>query len=409
MSSTVAFLQPRECERPYTISEINEGIAAALEAGNTLVWVEGEISTWRPSSSGHCYFRLKDKNSQIPAVIWRTTALELQFKPAEGMAIMAIASIRVYQRGGYYQLDVHRMQPLGQGALYIAFQRLKAKLESEGLFDASFKKPLPPSIRRIGVITSKTGAALRDIVRVIASRAPQTEIVLLDVAVQGDQAAKQISAALTDCNAYGQVDCIIMGRGGGSIEDLQAFNEERVARAIFASKLPVISAVGHEIDFTIADYVADVRAPTPSAAAEMAVADSEDQRRLVTVIADRFRNALVRHLRTIRQDYGRLKRHSALRKPWRLFLESQQHFDELKYRTEQAVVQMLRQRTMRLASAGGQLTALNPLSVLARGYSVVSKKDGVIIRTAEQIAAGETVKIRFSRGRARGKIEEVVE
>ncbi|MBN1308568.1 MAG: exodeoxyribonuclease VII large subunit [Chitinispirillaceae bacterium] len=407
MSDSFAFLPPRECERPYTVSEINDGIATIIEAGNTLLWIEGEISNWRPSSSGHCYFRLKDASSQIPAVIWRSTARELQVKPADGMAVMAIASLRVYQRGGYYQLDVHRMQPLGQGALSIAFQRLKAKLEREGLFDVSFKKPLPDSIRRIGVITSKNGAAIRDIVRVVGSRAPQTEIVLFDVAVQGDQAAKQIATALRDCNDYGRIDCIIVGRGGGSIEDLWAFNEEIVARAIFASKIPVISAVGHEIDFTIADFVADLRAPTPSAAAETAVGDREEKQRVLSLVSERFIAAFIRRFHTAHRDYFRLLRHGAFRKPWRLFLELQQLLDDLRRRLQQATARSLRQRSMRLSAAAGQLHALNPLSVLARGYSVVSKEDGTVVRAAQQLAAGEAVRMRFAAGEARGRIEKV--
>jgi exodeoxyribonuclease VII large subunit len=407
MSSPFAFLPPRDCERPYTITEVNDGIAAILEAGNTLVWVEGEISNWKPASSGHCYFRIKDASSQIPAVIWRTTASELQFRPVEGMAVMAVASIRVYGKGGYYQLDVHRMQPLGEGALYVAYRKLKEKLEREGMFDASFKKPLPESVRRIGVITSKSGAAIRDIVRVVASRAPQTDIVLFDVAVQGDAAPKQIVAALNECNSYGKVDCIIVGRGGGSIEDLQAFNEESVARAIFASKIPVISAVGHEIDFTIADFVADVRAPTPSAAAEIAVGDMREEERLFTVIADRFKNAFVRSIHTASTDYRRIARSSAFRKPWRMFLEAQQTIDDAHERQQNALLRLFRQRTERLSSVGARLTALSPLAVLSRGYSVVCKADGTVVRAADQVEPGERVSMRFARGEATGIIDEI--
>ncbi len=407
MSSSFVFLPPGECERPYSVSEVNEGIATLIESGNTLVWVEGEISNWRPSSSGHCYFRLKDAGSQIPAVIWRSGMIELKFKPCDGMAITAIASIRVYKRGGYYQLDVHRMQPMGEGALFIAFQKLKEKLEREGLFDPSFKKPLPESIQRIGVITSKSGAAIRDIVKVVSSRSPQTDIVLIDVAVQGDQAAGQIANAVRMFNEYGNVDCIIVGRGGGSIEDLWAFNEEMVARAIFASKIPVISAVGHEIDFTIADFVADVRAPTPSAAAEIAVADTEEERRLLISISERFRNLIVGFLEKSFEKYNNILINRAFRQPCRMFFEAQQTLDEIRHRIRQAILSTLRQKTMRLASAANQLNALNPLSVLGRGYCVVSKDDCTVVRSIRQIAAGEAVKMRFSDGEAKGLIEEV--
>jgi exodeoxyribonuclease VII large subunit len=274
-----SFVPPAEAEKPYTISDINQGICSLIEAGNTLVWVEGEISNFKQASSGHCYLKLKDEQSQIPAVIWKTTAASLAFQPEEGMQIVAIASIRVYTRGGYYQLDLHKLQPSGRGALFAAFEKLKKKLDAEGLFDPARKRPLPPHVSRLGVITSKNGAAIKDIIKVTRSRSLSVDIVFIDVPVQGEKAAAAIAQALREMNTYGNVDCIIVGRGGGSIEDLWAFNEEVVARAIFDSKLPVISAVGHEIDFTIADFVADVRAPTPSAAAEIAVADDEQNRR----------------------------------------------------------------------------------------------------------------------------------
>src|SRR5690554_135834 len=196
MNNDYQFLTPAESEHPYTISEINSGVANIIESGNTLVWVEGEISNWKKASSGHVYFRLKDQNSQIPSVIWRSSVSDLRFEPQDGMAVIAIASIRVYQRGGYYQLDVHRMQPLGTGALQIAFEQLKAKLEKEGLFDPVHKRPLPQSINTIGVVTSKNGAAIHDIIKVISSRAPQTDIVLVDVAVQGDKAPSEIAQAI---------------------------------------------------------------------------------------------------------------------------------------------------------------------------------------------------------------------
>ncbi|MBN1760874.1 MAG: exodeoxyribonuclease VII large subunit [Chitinispirillaceae bacterium] len=408
MSNPFSFLAPRDCERPYTISEINNGIASVIESGNTLVWIEGEISNWRPSSSGHSYFRLKDAGSQIPAVIWRSTAGQLSFRPADGMAVMAVASIRVYQKGGYYQLDVHRMQPLGEGALHLAFQKLKAKLEREGLFDATFKKQLPLSIRRIGVVTSKNGAAIKDIVRIIAKRAPQTEIILRDVPVQGDTAAGKIASAIEDFNNCGiPVDCIIAGRGGGSIEDLWAFNEEVVARAIFTSTIPVISAVGHEIDFTIADFVADVRAATPSAAAEIAVGDTGDLQKRLSVIAMRFRNGTARKFDAAHADLSRLRRQAALRTPWRKYLEARQASDDSRSRIERQFLLHYRQKMQRLSLAARQLGSLNPLSVLGRGYSVVSRKDGTVVRTADQVDPGDQVDIRFSGGSAEASINAV--
>ncbi len=408
MSSSFSFLAPRDCERPYTITEINNGIAGLIESSNPLVWVEGELSNWHPSSSGHIYFRLKDGGSQIPGVLWRSTAAQLPFRPQDGMAVMAIATIRVYQRGGYYQLDVHRMQPIGQGALHIAFQKLKAKLEREGLFDATFKKPLPPSVQRIGVITSKTGAAIRDIVRVIAKRSPQTEIILRNVVVQGDAAPGQIATAIEEFNRCGlPIDCIIAGRGGGSIEDLQAFNEEIVARAIFASALPVISAVGHEIDFTIADFVADIRAATPSAAAEIAVGDSDTLQRQLAVIADRFRNSFFRKVTVSNSDVHRLARHRALRAPLEQFYEARQQTDDLRNELEKRFLIGLERRVERLSATARQLGTLSPLSVLGRGYSVVSRTDGTICRSADSLQKGERIHIRFSKGSVESTVDTV--
>ena len=377
------FLSPQESERPYTISELNDGIAQKLGSGNVVVWVEGEISNWKPSSSGHCYFRLKDLESQVPCVIWRSTVQQLQFDPSDGVAVMAIATIRVYQRGGYYQLDVHRMQPLGSGALYIAFERLKEKLRKEGLFDQGHKKPLPDSICTLGIVTSKRGAAIKDIIRVVASRAPQTDIIFVDVAVQGDRAAGEIASAIKLLNDHARVDCIIIGRGGGSIEDLWAFNEEIVARAIYQSAIPVISAVGHEIDFTISDYVADVRAPTPSAAAEIAVGDNQENRRYLTSCNERFANGIRRYFDDIRFRFESAANPRSFRKPLRMLMEASQHRDELDELCRKNFAIALQQSRNRLSVTCSKLSALNPLAVLARGYSVVTHEDGRAVRSSK--------------------------
>jgi len=407
MSSHAAFLPPRECAEPYSITEINEGIAAIIDAGNTLVWVEGELSNWKGASSGHCYFRLKDATSQIPAVLWKNVAQELDWKPADGVAVMAIATIRVYERGGYYQLDVHKMQPLGQGALHAAFLKLKQRLEREGLFDPSFKKPLPASVRRVGVVTSLRGAAVRDIVKVLHTRAPQTDIIISDVAVQGDAAAAQIAAAIERFNHYGTVDCIIVGRGGGSLEDLWAFNEEVVARAIFASVIPVISAVGHEIDFTIADFVADIRAATPSAAAEIAVSDTADAARVYDLFTDRLRVAFSRYIVGINREYLRHITSKSLRVPLQRLRESQQHLDDVHFSIRESLLRHLEQRTVRCAAATKQLFALSPLSVLGRGYSMVTNTSGTVIKDAQSLREGDTVHLQFAHGKASAVIEGV--
>ena len=399
-----SFAPPAKAEKPYTISEINQGISSIIESGNTLVWVEGEISNFKQASSGHCYLKLKDEQSQIPAVIWRAAALQLSFLPEEGMQIVAIASIRVYTRGGYYQLDLHKLTPSGRGALFAAFEKLKKKLEAEGLFDPGRKRPLPPHVSKLGVITSKRGAAIEDIIKVARSRSPGIDIVLIDVPVQGENAGAAIAQAIRDMNDYGKVDCIIVGRGGGSIEDLWAFNEEAVARAIFDSKLPVISAVGHEIDFTIADFVADVRAPTPSAAAEIAVADDEQNRRYFRARAQHLVRRMTRYFSDLKTAYDALKGGLALKRAMRMVQDARQAADELDRRSKSALVHAFRHNKERYRRLAAQLNALSPLNVMARGYSVVSKGDGAVVKDITQISEGEKVRIRFFKGAAQADI-----
>jgi exodeoxyribonuclease VII large subunit len=394
------FLPPQKSEKPYTISQINDGIGRILESGNTLVWLEGEISNFKRATSGHCYLRLKDEISQIPAVLWKQTALDLKFQPEDGMQVLAIASIRVYQKGGYYQLDIHRMQPAGLGALYAAFLALKEKLEKEGLFDPAAKKPLPDTVETLGVITSKQGAALQDIIKVVRTRSPRTSIVLIDVAVQGDKAAPQIAAAIRDMNAYGKVDCIIVGRGGGSIEDLWAFNEEIVARAIAASKIPIISAVGHEIDFTIADFVADVRAPTPSAAAEIAVPDDREGRRYFYSLAGRLYNVFTRFFSDAQASLDACRERPAWQRPLELAAEARQSLDELNERQARALNVFFEKTRARISAAASQLSALSPLATMGRGYSVVADKNGATVKNASQVSCGDAITIYFHTGKA---------
>ncbi len=400
------FLPPNLCDRPYSVSEVNRGVASMLEKARSVLWIEGEISNFKRASSGHCYFTLKDRQSQIPAVMWRSTALKLKFEPESGMSVMAIAVLRVYQRGGYYQLDIQRMQPAGLGALYAALEQLKNRLEKEGLFESVHKKTIPDTVRRMAVITSKKGAAVRDILKVVASRSPQTDVLLVDVPVQGDKAAKAIARAIEDCNRCEGIDCLIVGRGGGSIEDLWAFNEEVVARAIFSSDIPVISAVGHEIDFTIADFVADVRAPTPSAAAEAAVPDTHDNQRYYENLFTRFAYAFGTYWGNLRQRYRRVSLSAGLRRPARMLTEARQIQDDLRDRQFLALCNTLREYHLRLGKAAASLHALSPLQVLSRGYSVVTGPDGKAVRDANQLTSGDTVTMRFSKGNATGTITD---
>lgn len=404
MTTPFSFVPPHKAEMPYTISEINQGVSSIIEAGNTLLWVEGELSNFKRAASGHCYLKLKDESSQIPAVIWKNIAEQLTFEPEDGMQIVAVASLRVYTRGGYYQLDVHKAQPAGLGALFAAFEKLKKKLQAEGLFDHARKRPLPPRVERLGVITSKKGAALHDIVTVTWSRSRRIDIVLIDVPVQGEHAAAAIVNAVRDMNAYGNVDCIIVGRGGGSIEDLWAFNEEAVARAIAASKLPVISAVGHEIDFTIADFVADARASTPSAAAEMTIADDEQNRRYFFSRAQYALRRFIRYFSERQNAFQRLLQRKALKRAPRTIADARQTLDELRRRSARAALVALRHSRERFSRAASQLRALGPVQTMARGFSIVAKADGTTIKDAGQTIDGERVAIHFYKGKARADI-----
>ncbi|MDD5672970.1 MAG: exodeoxyribonuclease VII large subunit [Chitinivibrionales bacterium] len=400
------FLPPTECSEPYSVTQINQGVAAIIEAGNTLVWVEGEISNFKRSGSGHCYLKLKDAESQVPAVIWRSTIDKFQFEPQDGMAVLVIASVRVYTRGGYYQLEIHRMQPAGQGALALQFEQLKKRLEAEGLFDARHKRPLPESVCRLGVITAKTGAAVRDIIRIVSRRSPQTDILICDVPVQGDKAPAAIAAGLAAMNAHGKVDCIIVGRGGGSVEDLWAFNTEEVARAIYHSSIPVISAVGHEIDYTIADFVADLRAPTPSAAAELAVGDNAEQGRLFQTLARRFFRDALRAVADCRARYDAIKNRIGFKMPLRRIAEARQQLDDLGMRAQTRIRGQIEQATLHLQSAAGKLNSLSPLATLARGYAVVTDAAGKTVNSYDQVAISDALTVRLKKGRLKTIVTE---
>jgi len=408
MSNTFSFATPQTSEKPYTISEINEGISRIIENGNTLVWAEAELSNFKQASSGHCYLRLKDDSSQIPAVIWKQTFSQMKFAPQDGMQVLVIASIRVYQKGGYYQLDIHRMQEAGLGALYASFLALKDTLEKEGLFDPDKKKQIPSTINRLGILSSKRGAALFDIVKVVRSRSPRTDIVVLDIPVQGDAAPLKIIQAIRDMNHYGSVDCIILGRGGGSIEDLWAFNDEGVARAIFSSKIPIVSAVGHEIDFTIADFVADLRAPTPSAAAEMIIPDDAESTRYFISLCQRMHATFLSFFDARRQTYEKMARTMAWQQPLRLLADASQALDDLSARANRAMNVFMEKSKSQLVSAAGRLNALSPLGVMSRGYSVVSDKNGSTIKNAVDLIINDPITIYFHKGKAEAEVKEVI-
>jgi exodeoxyribonuclease VII large subunit len=394
--------------RPYTVSEITAQVKAALEESLPMCWVVGEISQFTRHTSGHHYFTLKDEASQLSAVMFKWQARGLAFTPEPGMQVMAYGHVSVYERGGRYQFYVAQMQPAGVGELALAFERLRNRLEAEGLFDPEHKRALPPYPQAIGVVTSATGAAIRDIVNVLQRRAPGLQIVLRPARVQGAGAAEEIARGIADLNRYPGMDILIVGRGGGAPEDLWPFNEELVARAIYQSEKPIISAVGHEIDYTIADYVADRRAPTPSAAAEL-VAQEHGGLQLRTVeLRQRLHKAvdslLAYHGQRLRDmDPQRLRR----RLQGRLD-QASQHVDERCRDLATAFDWYMHRRSGDLRSAATRLEDLNPLAGLARGFALCERlADGRLVRSGSDLEAGDKVRLRFRQGSAVATVEEI--
>ncbi len=394
----------------YSVSQINREIRLILEENLPILWVEGEISNWLHHPSGHCYFSLKDKDSQLRCVLWRDQARDLSFTPEDGMKVLVNGQITVYERGGQYQLNCFRLKPAGVGELGLAFERLKRRLEREGLFDPQHRLPLPPFPERIGVVTSPSGAAIRDIIKVVGKRSPWAQIVLAPVLVQGPGAAEQIAQAIRDFNLLGGVDLLIVGRGGGSIEDLWAFNEEEVARAIFSSQLPIISAVGHEIDFTISDFVADARAPTPSAAAELATRDQGELRGKLESWGERMARRMTGMVEEIGRRLDRISQSYGFRRPADLLAQFVQRNDELERRLMQAMQHLLELRGSKLSGLKARLRSLGPPAILQRGYSICRKlPDKEVVRRASQLTPGGGIEVIFSVGRIAGKVETVEE
>lgn len=396
-------------ERLQTVSELTRYIKERLEGDPALmqVWVEGEISNFRHHPSGHMYFTLKDEQAQLRCVMFRSANRLLRFKPEDGMAVIAAGQIGVYDRGGQYQLYVAALEPKGVGALHIAFEQLKAKLAAEGLFDPARKRPLPLLPRRVGIVTAETGAAIRDIVRVVRRRFPGMQLVLAPVRVQGAGAAAEIIAGLERISRLEDVDVIIVGRGGGSREDLWAFNDEALARAVARSPVPVVAAVGHEHDITIIDFVADARAPTPSAAAELVVPDRQALLDRLVHVNERLRNALRQHVRLRRLRFERALASRALRQPQRRLADERQRVDDLLQRALREALHVLQRRREQLQALGGRLHALSPLAVLQRGYGVVLQPDGrTVIRSISDVEAGQAVCVRLHDGRFTAAVTE---
>ncbi len=383
-----------------TVGEITAYLQALLEADPLLadVWLRGEVSNWKQATSGHCYFTLKDAHAQINCVMWRSVAARLPLLPQDGDEIVARGAISVYPQRGVYQFYVDAVEPLGQGALHRRFEALKAALHAEGLFDDARKRPLPPFPRRIGVVTSPKAAALRDILNVLRRRHPLAGVILSPTLVQGSEAPGQIVAALEALWSVG-VDVIIVARGGGSLEELWAFNDERVARAIAASPVPVISGVGHEVDFTIADFVADRRAPTPSAAAEVAAPDRHHLLADVREKRARLDRAVDAFLAARRDQLGREVRLLHYAHPAGAVDQARERLKALRLRLVNSARHALHGRHHRLQALRGRLHNLNPQATLRRGYAAVtSAQSGRLVRHPQDVAPGEVVHITVAEG-----------
>ncbi len=391
-----------------TVSQVTRLVKDALETAFPSIWVVGEISNLRRPRSGHVYLTLKDERAQLRAVIWRGVAERLRFQPADGLEVVARGAITVYSPRGEYQLVVQRLEPRGIGALELAFQQLKEKLEKEGLFDRARKRPLPSFPAHVAVVTSPTGAAIRDILTVIGRRFPGLHVTLYPVRVQGEGAAGEIAQAIDELNQLAGFDVIIVGRGGGSLEDLWAFNEEVVARAIAVSSIPVVSAVGHETDVTISDLVADCRALTPTEAAEL-VTPRRDQ---LLAELEGLRGRLAQALRhRLTAAGGRLREVTARLRPARLtdmVRLREQQLDDLAARGARAVARLAQRARERLQGAGVRLQSLSPLGVLGRGYSVTREHpSGRLLRTVEGVSRGTIIESLLGHGVLRSRVEEV--
>ncbi len=391
-----------------TVTQLNQHVKELLDGDPLLanVCVQGELSNYKLYPSGHHYFTLKDAESAIRCVMFRGSAARLRFRPENGMGVTAFGRVGVYPRDGAYQLYVSDLRPLGMGDLAVAFEQLKAKLAAEGLFDPAHKRPIPRFPKRIAVITSGAGAAVRDIIRVTGARWPMAKILVLPVRVQGAEAPPEIVGALNYANRYAVGDLIITGRGGGSIEDLWAFNDERVARAIYASEIPVISAVGHEPDVTIADYVADVRAATPSNGAELAVPDASEMRDALGSDAVRISQAVKKRLELARRRLEDLRSRRVMRSPTGYLDQRRMELDMQRANLLAAQERRVADVKHALVRLTASMDALSPLKVLSRGYAIASGSGGAVLRRAADAEIGEKINVRLGEGSLGCRVEE---
>ena len=388
-----------------TVSQLNAYVkqSLAMDAVLSDITVTGELSGVKLHSSGHIYFSLKDENALIRCAFFKPHSLNVKFRPADGMRVSARGRVTLFERDGQYQLNVFSLEQNGDGELFLKFERLKKQLESEGLFDSEYKKPLPKFIKKVGVATSPTGAVIRDIINVATRRCPDISIVLAPVAVQGPDCPRSVIAGIDALENMPDVDVIIVGRGGGSMEDLFGFNDETLARRIFACKKPVISAVGHETDFTIADFVADLRAPTPSAAAELAVFDSYELYQTLDILFSRATAAVTAKTEKFE---GRIEMFSRFfSEPEKITADKANTIEKLNIRLENAIKLALSGTEHKITNLENKLNALNPLNVLERGYAVITDKNGKTLRDAAQTVKGDEIDIRLKKGKIHAEVK----
>lgn len=384
---------------PITVSQLNSYVKNKIAGDEFLnnIYIKGEISNYKHHYTGHLYFTLKDEKSLIKCIMFKTYTSHLNFEPKDGMKVRILGTVSVFERDGVYQIYCKAMQEDGLGSLYTAYEQLKENLEKEGLFKQEHKKKIPFMPKTIGVLTSQTGSVIRDIINVSTRRNPNVHIRLLPVPVQGEGAGLKIAEAIDEMNEKGLADVIIIARGGGSLEDLWPFNEEVVARAIYRSNLPVISAVGHETDFTIADFVADLRAPTPSAAAELAVADVMKVQADILKMQNRLKIALARKLELMKMRYANCMDKRAFKDPLQPIQEQYLRIDNAIKTMQSAVTNKYKDSKNMLANQIAKLDSLSPLKTLARGYTI-TQKDGVIIKSVKQLSAGDKIELKYTDG-----------
>jgi exodeoxyribonuclease VII large subunit len=393
---------------PLSVWQLTEQLKDVVETAFPAVWVAGEISNFSRPASGHCYLTLKDDRAQLRAVVWRSTAARLRFELEDGLEVLCQGAIELYAPRGTYQLVIQQIQPKGLGALDLALRKLREKLAAEGLFDPGRKRPLPRFPRRIAVVTSPTGAAIRDFLEVLRRRWAGADVLILPTRVQGDGAAREIAAAIALVNRLTTpIDCLVVTRGGGSLEDLWSFNEEVVVRAIHASRIPVVSAVGHEIDVTLSDLAADVRALTPSEAAELVVPAADELRLGLRQYGQRLVLGLTRRTAAARAALDSVSARRVFRRPLDRIHDLARRLDETQGRADRAMRVRLDRARRDAASLATRLESLSPLAVMARGYSLTTRADtGELVRDAAALSAGERIQTRFATGIAISRVEE---